>query len=182
MKPLPVALYCLLFPEDVLLGVVTLSSSISRIKASPSEPPFFKSSIPDTSDFSNLAFPRNYELSANDLDIIAKCGNRTLHLSDIVYFSFGIKFQLLGDLWHRSRLQQREPPRTNRQKRGSDLPFIWSDPSQRQNLLCRFSFGIRMPGWHAYDRWDTTRTCSNGASARWWWSSRWPSKGSHPQQ
>ncbi|WP_295878819.1 hypothetical protein [uncultured Alistipes sp.] len=39
-----------------------------------------------------------YELSANDLDIIAKCGNRTLHLSDIVYFSFGIKFQLLGDL------------------------------------------------------------------------------------
>ena len=36
-----------------------------------------------------------YELSANDLDIIAKCGNRSLGLSEIVYFSIGIKFQLL---------------------------------------------------------------------------------------
>ncbi len=36
-----------------------------------------------------------YELSANDLDLIAKCANRSLGLSDIVYFSFGIKFQLL---------------------------------------------------------------------------------------
>lgn len=37
-----------------------------------------------------------YELSANDLDIVAKCGNRSLALSDIVYFSAGIKFQLFG--------------------------------------------------------------------------------------
>ena len=36
-----------------------------------------------------------YELSANDLDIIAKCGNKSLDLSEIVYFSLGIKFQLL---------------------------------------------------------------------------------------
>ena len=36
-----------------------------------------------------------YELSANDLDIIAKCGNKSLDLSEIVYFSVGIKFQLL---------------------------------------------------------------------------------------
>ena len=36
-----------------------------------------------------------YELSANDLDIIAKCGNRSLALSDIVYFSVGVKFQLM---------------------------------------------------------------------------------------
>lgn len=35
-----------------------------------------------------------YELSANDLDIIAKCGNKSLKLSEIVYFSVGIKFQL----------------------------------------------------------------------------------------
>ena len=36
-----------------------------------------------------------YELSANDLDIIAKYGNKSLDLSEIVYFSVGIKFQLL---------------------------------------------------------------------------------------
>ncbi len=36
-----------------------------------------------------------YELSANDLDIVAKCGNRSLGLSDIVRFSVGVKFQLL---------------------------------------------------------------------------------------
>lgn len=36
-----------------------------------------------------------YEFSANDLDIIAKCGNKSLELSEIVYFSVGIKFQLL---------------------------------------------------------------------------------------
>lgn len=36
-----------------------------------------------------------YELSANELDIVAKCGNKSLGLSDIVYFSVGIKFQLL---------------------------------------------------------------------------------------
>ena len=36
-----------------------------------------------------------YELSANDLDIIAKCGNKSLDLSEIVYFSIGVKFQLL---------------------------------------------------------------------------------------
>ena len=36
-----------------------------------------------------------YELSANNLDIIAKCGNKSLDLSEIVYFSLGIKFQLL---------------------------------------------------------------------------------------
>jgi len=35
-----------------------------------------------------------YELSANDLDVVAKCGNNSLKLSDIVYFSIGIKFQL----------------------------------------------------------------------------------------
>lgn len=36
-----------------------------------------------------------YELSANELDIIAKCGNRSLSFSDIVNFSVGIKFQLM---------------------------------------------------------------------------------------
>ena len=36
-----------------------------------------------------------YEFSTNDLDIVARCGNRSLDLSDIVYFSIGIKFQLL---------------------------------------------------------------------------------------
>lgn len=36
-----------------------------------------------------------YELAANDLDIIAKCGNRSLALSDIFYFSFGVKLQIL---------------------------------------------------------------------------------------
>ncbi|MCM1151911.1 MAG: hypothetical protein NC209_04635 [Alistipes sp.] len=36
-----------------------------------------------------------YEFSANDLDLIAKCANRSLGLADMVYFSFGIKFQLL---------------------------------------------------------------------------------------
>ena len=35
-----------------------------------------------------------YEFSANDLDIVSKCGNRSLDLSDIIYFSIGIKFQL----------------------------------------------------------------------------------------
>lgn len=38
-----------------------------------------------------------YEFSANDLDIIAKCGNSSLGLSDIVYFSVGIKFQLFRE-------------------------------------------------------------------------------------
>ena len=38
-----------------------------------------------------------YELSANDLDIVAKCGNKSLDLSEIVYFSVGIKFQLLRE-------------------------------------------------------------------------------------
>lgn len=38
-----------------------------------------------------------YELSVSDLDLIAKCGNRTLGLSDIVYFSAGVKFQLIRD-------------------------------------------------------------------------------------
>lgn len=37
-----------------------------------------------------------YELSANDLDIIAKCGNKSLALSDIVFFSVGIKLQLFS--------------------------------------------------------------------------------------
>lgn len=36
-----------------------------------------------------------YELSSNNLDIIAKFGNKSLHLSDIVYFSAGIKLQLM---------------------------------------------------------------------------------------
>lgn len=36
-----------------------------------------------------------YEFSANDLDIVAKCGNRSIGLSDIVRFSVGVKFQLL---------------------------------------------------------------------------------------
>ncbi len=36
-----------------------------------------------------------YELSANDLDIVAKCGNKTLGLSQIVRFSCGVKLQLL---------------------------------------------------------------------------------------
>ena len=35
-----------------------------------------------------------YELSACDLDIIAKSGNKTLDLSDIVKLSFGVKLQL----------------------------------------------------------------------------------------
>lgn len=35
-----------------------------------------------------------YEFSANDLDIVAKSGNRHLGLDEIVYFSVGIKFQL----------------------------------------------------------------------------------------
>lgn len=38
-----------------------------------------------------------YELSANDLDITAKFGNHSLSLSDIVYFSVGIKFQLFRE-------------------------------------------------------------------------------------
>lgn len=37
-----------------------------------------------------------YEFSANDLDLVAKFGNRTLSFTDIVYFSVGIKFQLFG--------------------------------------------------------------------------------------
>lgn len=37
-----------------------------------------------------------YEFSANDLDIVAKFGNRTLDFTDIIYFSVGIKFQLFG--------------------------------------------------------------------------------------
>lgn len=36
-----------------------------------------------------------YEFSASDLDIIAKCGNESLDMTDIVYFSIGVKFQLL---------------------------------------------------------------------------------------
>lgn len=36
-----------------------------------------------------------YEFGSNDLDIIAKCGNKSLDLSEIVYFSVGFKFQLL---------------------------------------------------------------------------------------
>lgn len=39
-----------------------------------------------------------YEFSANDLDIVAKCGNRTLDLADIIYFSVGIKLQLFGSV------------------------------------------------------------------------------------
>jgi len=35
-----------------------------------------------------------YELSANDLNIVAKFGNRSLHLSDIVFFSAGVKLQI----------------------------------------------------------------------------------------
>lgn len=38
-----------------------------------------------------------YELSANDLDVVAKFGNKTLKLSDIVYFSMGIKLQLFSE-------------------------------------------------------------------------------------
>jgi hypothetical protein len=38
-----------------------------------------------------------YEFSANDLNIIAKCGNKSLKFSDIVYFSVGIKFQLFRE-------------------------------------------------------------------------------------
>ena len=34
-----------------------------------------------------------YELSANDLNIVSKFCNRTLHLSDIVFFSAGVKLQ-----------------------------------------------------------------------------------------
>ena len=37
-----------------------------------------------------------YEFSANDLDLVAKFGNRTLSFTDIVCFSVGIKFQLFG--------------------------------------------------------------------------------------
>lgn len=36
-----------------------------------------------------------YELHAYDLDIAAKCTNKSLNMSDIVHFSFGIKFQLM---------------------------------------------------------------------------------------
>jgi hypothetical protein len=35
-----------------------------------------------------------YELSANDLDIVSKCTNHSLKLSDITYFSAGLRFQL----------------------------------------------------------------------------------------
>ncbi len=37
-----------------------------------------------------------YELSANDLDIIAKCGNRSLGIADIVHFSVGVQLHLRG--------------------------------------------------------------------------------------
>ncbi len=36
-----------------------------------------------------------YELSANDLNIISKLGNKSLPLSDIVFLSFGVKLQLM---------------------------------------------------------------------------------------
>lgn len=36
-----------------------------------------------------------YEFSANDLDIMAKCGNKSLALSDIIFFSAGIKLQMM---------------------------------------------------------------------------------------
>lgn len=35
-----------------------------------------------------------YELSANDLNIISKMTNRELRLSDIIFFSVGVRFQL----------------------------------------------------------------------------------------
>ena len=35
-----------------------------------------------------------YELSAGELDLVAKMTNRHLHLDDIVYFSFGVKLGL----------------------------------------------------------------------------------------
>ena len=35
-----------------------------------------------------------YELSANDLNIVAKFGNRSLRVSDIVFFSAGVKLQI----------------------------------------------------------------------------------------
>lgn len=38
-----------------------------------------------------------YELSANDLNIIAKVGNRHLTLADIFHFSAGVKFQLFNN-------------------------------------------------------------------------------------
>ena len=37
-----------------------------------------------------------YELSANDLNIVSKFGNKRMKLSDIVYFSAGVKFQILS--------------------------------------------------------------------------------------
>lgn len=37
-----------------------------------------------------------YELSANELDIATKFGNRSMRLSDIVYFSTGVKVQLMS--------------------------------------------------------------------------------------
>lgn len=36
-----------------------------------------------------------YELSAKDLDLVAKCTNRKLTIPDIFYFSFGVKVQLM---------------------------------------------------------------------------------------
>lgn len=36
-----------------------------------------------------------YEFSANDLNIISKSGNRSLPLSDIIFFSAGVKIQLM---------------------------------------------------------------------------------------
>lgn len=35
-----------------------------------------------------------YELSANDLNIVAKFGNSSLRVSDIVFFSAGVKLQI----------------------------------------------------------------------------------------
>lgn len=35
-----------------------------------------------------------YEFSANDLNIVAKFGNRSLRVSDIVFFSAGVKLQI----------------------------------------------------------------------------------------
>ena len=35
-----------------------------------------------------------YELSANDLNIVSKFGNKSMSLSDIVFFSAGVKLQI----------------------------------------------------------------------------------------
>lgn len=36
-----------------------------------------------------------YELNTNELDLIAKCGNKQLRIADIVNLSVGIKIQLM---------------------------------------------------------------------------------------